>query len=387
MFDLSCHRSVLLVVIFLVASAGFAQRSGSKPPSSGTTSAPAPTSSMPDTSSPQFRPLYISGNVILQGGLTPSEPIAIERVCNGVARKEGYTDFRGQFEIQLGSGATQFQDVSESPSSQTQITLNQKNSQSNQSLYEGCELRGVLAGFQSTSVLLHITDDFGQIKVPNIVLTRMGNVEGATISLTSMTAPNAARQAYERARKAEAGKKYQDAEKHLKKAVELYPQYAAAWYMLGELHRLQKLPDQAIAEFNQSMKADPQYVSPYFGLSIIAIEQKRWEDVERLTSQLTHLNGMAYPVAYFYNGAANFNLGKMDAAEQSARKFQSIDTDHKVPDVCLLLANILQARRDYAGAARQLRDYLTLVPQSPRAAEIQAEAQRLESQIPRAQNQ
>lgn len=386
MSDHSSRRwSMIAGVVILTIQAGFAQKSGSK----GSSTTPPPSSvpsNIPDSLSPQMRPLYVSGSVVLQGGITPSEPIAIERVCNGVARREGYTDFKGQFQIQLGSAATQFQDVTENPSDRSMDALSQKMNQTNQSRYEGCELRALLAGFQSSSVMLHITDEFGQVKVGNIVLTRMGNVEGATISLTSMAAPNPARQAYEKGRKSEAGKKYADAEKHLQKAVEIYPQYAAAWYLLGEIHRLQKEPDQAIGEYNQAVKSDPQYVSPYFGLAIIAVEQKRWNDVERLTAQLTRLNGMAYPLAYFYNSAANFNLGNMQAAEQSARKFQSLDTNHQVPDVCLLLANILQAKQDYAGAARQLREYVAQAPNSPRAAEIQTEAQRLENLAPSAQN-
>jgi tetratricopeptide (TPR) repeat protein len=380
------HRSsrigiaIVAAIIFTLPSAS-AQKPGGKP--SGMSS--PPTVSLPDTTNQQLRPLYVSGNVILQGGMAPTEPVAIERVCNGVVRREGYTDFKGQFQIQLGTN-TQFQDVTESTTNSTDSVLNRKLNQSNQARYEGCELRALLAGFQSTSVLLHITDDFGQVKVANIVLTRMGNVEGATISLTSMAAPGPARQAYEKGRKDEAEKKYSEAEKHLNKAVQLYPQYAAAWYLLGEIHRFQQQPDQAIAEYNQSIKCDPQYVSPYFGLAIIAVNQKRWDDAERLTSQLTHLNGQAYPLAYFYNAAANFNVGKMDAAEQSARKFQSLDAGHQVPDVYLLLANILQAKRDYAGAARQLRAYLAQVPNSPRAAQIQTEAQRLESESASSQN-
>jgi tetratricopeptide (TPR) repeat protein len=365
--------TILAAIIF--AAPSFAQKPGGGGKPGMSTS---PSLSLPDTTSPQLRPLYVSGNVILQGGMAPTEPVAIERVCNGVVRREGYTDFKGQFQIQLGTN-TQFQDVTETTSNQTDSVLSRKLSQSNQTKYEGCELRALLAGFQSTSVLLHITDDFGEVKVANIVLTRMGNVEGATISLTSMAAPGAARQAYEKGRKDEAEKKYSEAEKHLSKAVQLYPQYAAAWYLLGEVHRFQQQPDQAITEYNQSIKCDPQYVSPYWGLAILAINQKRWDDAERLTSQVTRLNGMAYPLAYFYNAAANFNTGKMEAAEQSARKFQSLDASHQVPDVYLLLANILQSKQDYAGAARQLRAYLAQVPNSPRAAEIQSEAQRLES--------
>jgi tetratricopeptide (TPR) repeat protein len=196
--------------------------------------------------------------------------------------------------------------------------------------------------------------------------------------MTSMNAPKDARQAYDKARKALAEKKSPEAEKELNKAVQIYPQYAAAWNLLGELHRTQKQPDQAIKEYTQSMTCDPQYVSPYFGLAVIAIDQKRWQDAQRLTDQINRLNSFAYPLAYFYNSAASFNLGQVEAAEQSARKFESIDTGHHTPEIFRLLAMILEAKRDYAGAAQQLRTYLAVAPTAPHAAEAKVDAQRLE---------
>ena len=56
-----------------------------------------------------------------------------------------------------------------------------------------------------------------------------------------------------------------------------------------------------------------------------------------------------------------------------------MDRDHRTPQVARLLAMILEAKQDYAGAAQQLRNYLLLVPDSPQAEAIRADAQRLES--------
>ena len=332
---------------------------------------------MVDMSPSLSRPVYVSGNVILQGGAVPPEPIPIERVCNGVAHREGVTDSKGEFQIELGSKTEQ------ESIENTQIIGDPQPAKpgnpTRQVGYEGCELRAILPGYQSTSLLLRVEQEFGPLHAGTIVLTRMGNVEGATISMTSLAAPKEARQAYEKGRKESAQKKFTDAEKNLNKAVQLYPQYAAAWYLLGELHRQEKQLDQAIKDYSQSTTCDPQFVSPYFGLAVIAIDQKRWEDAEHLTSKIIHLNPTAFPLAYFFNGAANINMGNVDAAEQSARKFQELDVNHRTPDVSLLLAKILEVKQDYAGAAQQLRNYLALVPGSPHAAEIKADADRLDT--------
>jgi tetratricopeptide (TPR) repeat protein len=329
---------------------------------------------MPGSDSSNSRPLYVSGKVMLEGGLSPTEPIEIQRVCSGLPRREGFTNSKGEFQFQLG--VAMLQDASESDSNSGPSTQLRSASQPKQFQYQGCELRASLPGFQSTSVPIRVEDDFGEISVGTIVLGRMGNVEGATISLTSLTAPKEARDAYERGRKALAQHKSAEAEKELNRAVQLYPRYAAAWDLLGTLH--QDHPDLAIKEFSQSIACDKQFVNPYFGMALIALKKKRWAEVQSFTDEVLRLNAYAFPLAHLFNGAANYYLGRMDAAEQSARRFQSLDTEHRRPDVSLLLADILEAKKDYAGAAQQLRTYLALVPSSPQASEIAADLHRLE---------
>ena len=368
---------LLVVASVLLGLPAFAQKTAPGPPSKTTGLNPPPTSPFPDTESKTFRPLFVTGNVVFQGGVSPSEPVAIERICNGLSRREGYTDSKGQFQIEMGRPIEQ--DASQGDSRTGSPTQSRVLGRASVSPYEGCELRAILPGFQSTLVMLHMEDDFGQVRIGTIVLTRQGNVQGSTISVASLSAPKNARQAYEKGRKADLEKKFSEAEKELNKAVEVYPQYAAAWFLLGEVHRVQLQTDLAIKDYSQAIACEPEFVSPYFGLTIIAINQKNWPEVQRLTDRLIRLNEFAYPLSYYYNSAANYNLGRIEAAERSAQKFQSVDKEHRTPEVARLLAKILEAKQDYAGAAQQLRNYLTVVPGSPSAAEITAEADRLEA--------
>src|SRR5215469_1158549 len=368
---------LLVAASVLLGLPAFAQKTASGPPSKTTGLNPPPTAPFPDTESKTFRPLFISGNVVCQGGASPPEPVAIERICNGLARREGYTDSKGQFQIEMGRPIEQ--DASEGDSRTGGLNQSRVLGRASVSPYEGCELRAILPGFQSTSVTLHMEDDFGQVRIGTIVLTRQGNVQGSTISVASLSAPKNARQAYEKGRKAQFEKKFSEAEKELNKAVEFYPRYAAAWFLLGEVHRIQLQLDRAVQAYSEAIACEPEFVSPYFALTIIAINQKNWPEVQRLTDRLIRLNEFAYPLAYYYNSAANYNLGRIEEAERSALKFQSMDTEHNTPEVARLLAMILEAKQDFAGAAQQLRNYLTLVPGSPSAAEITAEADRLEA--------
>ena len=309
----------------------------------------------------------------------------IERVCNGSSRREGYTDSKGAFQIQLGQN-TGVQDATESDLGEFGSQRSASNSGSPGGLTRsgllGCEIRARLAGFRSSSVLLNPEENLGMLQVGTVVLERMGNVEGTTISMTSMQAPKDAKNAYEKAQKALSKDKLGEAEKDLKKAVQIYPQFAAAWSLLGMVHERQQQPDQAILDYNHSLSADSRYVNPYFGLASVALREKRWKDVVRFTDEVARLNPFAFPESYLYSAAANYNLGNLEPAERNTRKFQLLDTEHRHPEAALLLSEILASRHDYAGAAEQKKNYLSIAPNAANADAVKAEVKRLEALSP-----
>jgi hypothetical protein len=365
------------VGIILLAQLAAAQRGSTG--SSGTTSrtvTPPRTTTTPDAS---IQPVFVSGKVLLQGGGALPEPVPIERVCNSVSRREGYTDTKGQFEFQLGLNTT-FQDASESDSRITPASTPRPGGSASRRPLDltGCELRAVLAGYQSSVVILRLTGgDTWQYEVGTIFLKRLGNAPGTTISVTSMAAPKDAMRAYEKAQKAKA-EKPEEAEKYLTKAVEIYPQFAAAWTLLGDIHRQRNEFDAARTDYARAAAADPQFVNPTYGLTVIAMQEKKWDEAVRLSDQVLKLNAGAFPLAYFFSAAANYNLQKFEAAEDSARKFKALDAQHAHPDVCLLLSYVLSRKQDYAGAAHEIRDYLAAAPNSPDAEQLKADAKRYE---------
>jgi hypothetical protein len=373
----SRFRTCSAVGILLLAQLAAAQRgsTGSSGAASRTVTPPR-TATTPDSS---IQPVFVSGKVLLQGGGVLPEPVPIERICNSVSRREGYTDTKGQFEFQLGLNTT-FQDASESDSRITPASTPRPGSSASRRPLDltGCELRAVLAGYQSSVVVLRLTGgDTWQYEVGTIFLKRLGDAPGTTISVTSMAAPKDAMRAYEKAQKIKA-EKPEEAEKHLTKAVEIYPQFAAAWTLLGDIHRQRNEFDAARTDYARATAADPQFVNPTYGLTVIAMQEKKWDEAVRLSDQVLKLNAGAFPLAYFFSAAANYNLQKFDAAEDSGRKFKTLDTQHAHPDVCLLLSYVLSRKQDYAGAASEIRDYLAAAPNSPDAEALKADAKRYE---------
>jgi tetratricopeptide (TPR) repeat protein len=244
--------------------------------------------------------------------------------------------------------------------------------------YDDCDLRASMPGFISTTVPMRVYAGATQLEVGTIVLTKMGTADGPTVSVNTMTVPKEARDDFDKARKLGSEKKFDEAVADLNKAVVIFPHFAAAWSLMGEIHRLQNQFEPAKAEYGKALAVDPKFVSAYFGLAAMAVVENKWAEAAQFTDQLIQLNSMAYPLAYFFNAAANLNLGKLDAAELSARKFQQADRAHARPDIALLLANILTGKHQYAEAAQLYRDYLALKPDAPNAQTLKNEALRLD---------
>lgn len=384
---------VPFILVFCVATV--AQRGGSTggSTSGGTrtnTPSTAPTFPQPGTGFPNTQTerqvLYISGSVVLQDGAPPPEPVAIERVCGGSAHKEGYTDSKGHYQIQLGQNF-ELQDVSESGGSGGTFGMGSRSGATsggggfggvNPRDLIGCELRAMLPGFQSTNAMIRVEGSFGEIRMDTITLQRLGGGTGTTISFTTMQAPNNARKAYEKAQKDIVKENFKDAEQELNKAVQEYPKFAAAWALLGMIHQRSNQVDVATRDYTQAIGADAQYAKPYFGLAVIAANQQNWKDTVRFSEQVNRLAPLAYPEAYFFSGVASFNLGRMDDAERNIRKFLSLDNEHRRPMAVLYLGDILARKQDFAGAVEQAKAYLTIAPNAPNSPSIREKLKQLE---------
>ena len=341
------------------------------------------------------RPIFLSGKVTLDDGTPPPESVVVERVCNGIARPEGYTDSKGHFSFQLGQNSAMMHDASYSSADdsfgmggfgaagQQQQTMNSsgmggRGRQITERDLIGCELRAVLPGYRSDVVNLAGRRVFDNPEVGTIILHRMGNVEGTTISMTSLQAPKDAKKAFDKGKEALKKKKPNDAEKEFAKAVQVYPKYAAAWYELGKIKQDRNELEAARKDYEQSLAADAKYVSPYLQLAFLAAREAKWQDVADTTDRVIRLDPVDFPHAYFFNAVANYNMKKYDAAEKSAREAQKLDTQHRIPKVEHLLGLLLVEKHDYNAAAEQMRSYLRFAPGAQDAAQVRNQLAELE---------
>jgi len=214
---------------------------------------------------------------------------------------------------------------------------------------------------------------------PGNTVPGSSNNSGAQfVSVTTLRAPDNAMHSYEEAQKALAQSKLETAENKLRKAVVIYPHFAVAWALLGSIHEKESRLDQAQSDYFAALLADRQLVGPYYRLAEIAFADKRWADVIRITDELINTGSYGSSLAYFYNAAANFNIGNTIAAEKHARKFQSIDEGRAYPQIFILLGDILKKEGRYAEAAQQLKYFLSVVHSQVYSEQIQKEIEDLE---------
>ncbi|MBZ5582821.1 MAG: tetratricopeptide repeat protein [Acidobacteriia bacterium] len=335
------------------------------------------------------RPVFLSGRVVADDGAPLDQTAVIETVCNGFSHAETYTDSKGRFSFELGgrdNGA--MQDASESHSLEPAFGLSNAFPGQNSSGYGGlnglerlmmnCDVQARVPGYQSESVSLVTHRQFDNPDIGTILVHRLGKVEGRVVSATTLAAPKDARKAFEKGMEAERRNKPDEAIKSFQKAVAADPDFAAAWCEMGKLQILTKQNEAAAQSLQAAIKADPKFLHPYLFLAILQAAGQQWKDLAATTDQALGLDPYDSPMAYFFNAVANYNLQKLDAAEKSARQEQKLDTRHHYVQTWKLLGMILAQRRDYPGAAEQMRGYLEYAPKAADAGRVRAQLAELE---------
>jgi len=322
-------------------------------------------SPFPDTTP---RPVFLSGSVLLADGTVPPERVLIERVCNGRVRHEGYSDSRGNFSFLLGGQPNSvLPDASVGlPSQALGLDAGLQNNVNPRDL-NGCEIRASLTGFQSTTIVLTSAKlDASSIGV--LHLSRLANVDDSAFSSTTASAPKDARNAFNKGADKAKKQKWADAERDFLKAVQVYPQYAVAWYELGRVFQQEKKFDDAERALWEAIRLDPQFISPHGQLTFLAAVQSRWDDVVAHSSQAMKLSRNVPADVYFYSAVAHYNLRDIDVARDHARQAATLDPQMRNPQIHHLLGVILKQKKEYNEAAEQLKLYLKLAPNAPDAA-------------------
>jgi len=362
----------LSLALLILTFAVFCSAQGSRPGGGGgTTKTPNPTIPNPNTLPPVNQPprtMFLSGKVVIDDGTELTEAAAVRTICKGQTRTQAYTDSHGSFSFELGNRMPAMSaGIAEADTSYDNSVMgaNGNSGQMANRQWRDCELQAALSGFTSEVLELStkVSDaaSIGSVDVGRIVLHRMGGVQGFTVSATSALAPSGAKKVFEKGRQQEKKEKWDDAQQSFEKAVAMYSHYAVAWFELGRLQLKKKDLAGARHSFEQALAADPKFVSPYQGLSDLAMQEQKWQEVVDDTKKVVALNPVSFPDAWFRNALGNYHLGDLAAAENSARQGIKLDATHQYPKMEYFLAVLLMKRGAYQESYDHMRLYSHLV--------------------------
>ncbi len=315
------------------------------------------------------RPLYLQGRVVTADGLPPSEPVVIQRVCNGNVIPEGWTDSKGRFSFDVGgdlSMLTTDASVSGLRGSQQglmtgtgfggdcvrQIGLGRFDLSSS-------TLRAELTGYRSEEVNLGMYSSMGKNDVGLIVLHRLDGLVGDVVSALTLQAPKGARKAYETGLR-EMRKKKPNPKKVIslfEKAVKEYPQFAAAWSALGDAKLKLNDREGARQAFSEAVKHDPKFIKPYEPLIQIAVDSGDWDEMESLGSAYLELNPNSSFVQYV-TAVAAVNTGKTEKAEEMVLAMRAGKESDRYPQSYQIMGLVHEQRAEFEKAAGQYRTYV-----------------------------
>ena len=307
------------------------------------------------------------GKLTVEGEPLPWEPLLVTVTCDGKVAFTTQSDAKGNFAIYhlVLPGAQGKQG-----DSQRQMETH----------FEGCIVQGAVPGFRSTSITITHGMLRDQPEIGAITLSRANENSATTVSRTTEKVSPKALKLFEKARAQMLDHNAEDAARNLKKAVETDPEFAEAWLQLGKL-QLSSDPQSARDSFSKALAADPQFVLPYEQLAVLSAQSGDWKDVLEKTNKVAEVYPAGTPETWYLNALANYQLGKRDAAEASARKSLALDPRHTIINTEQLLAVLLARKGDFSGALQCLRSSLTYVPPGPNADLLKQQIAQLQQRV------
>jgi Flp pilus assembly protein TadD len=192
----------------------------------------------------------------------------------------------------------------------------------------------------------------------------------ASVSVAEYKVPKKARDAYHKASAALAKQNSEEAAKQLAKALEIYPDYAAALTLRGVMSLDANHSDLAIADFDKAIHADPSYALAYTAMAAVQNQLTKFDEALRSAERSVTLSPRSWQP---YFEMAKASIGKADyqhALQQLAKAQTLLSTDYA--PLHLVRAHVMLALKNYNDAMNELQAFLALAPQdrnSPAARE------------------
>jgi predicted Zn-dependent protease len=190
-----------------------------------------------------------------------------------------------------------------------------------------------------------------------------------SISVAEYKAPEKARRELKKAREASASGKSDEAEKHLQKALEIYPKYADALTLRAILKLDTKDHQSAMADLQQAIDIDSNCAMAYLVMGAALNMESKFDDAIRALQRGEALSPGSWQV-YFEMGKALVGKAQYEPALRQLNHAQAMAPEDYAP-IHIVKAHAMLALNHYSDAMTELQAYLEKEPNGPNSDQAQ----------------
>jgi len=192
---------------------------------------------------------------------------------------------------------------------------------------------------------------------------------GSAISVAQYKIPAKARDEFKKAEEALGKGKNEEAQKHITKALEIYPRYAEA-ITIGAVLKMEARNNQAaIADLQQAINYDENCAIAYLVMGAALNTESRFDDAIRSLQRGEALSPNSWQ-AYFEMGKSLIGKAQYQQALQQFNRAEAL-VPRDYPLIHLVKAHALLALNNYSEAMTELQQYLAKEPKGPNSAQAQ----------------
>ena len=188
-----------------------------------------------------------------------------------------------------------------------------------------------------------------------------------SISVAQYKVPSKARDELRSAREASAKGKNADAEKHVARALEMYPKYADALALRAILKLDANDRTGAVADLQEAINDDESCALAYIVMGAVLNMEEKFDDAIRTLERGEALSPDSWQV-YFELGRALTAKAQYEPALRQLNKAQAL-APRDYPPIHLVKARAMMGLNDYSGEMAELQQYLDKDPQGSNSAQ------------------
>jgi len=206
------------------------------------------------------------------------------------------------------------------------------------------------------------------LRMPASSVATDGNGQNS-ISVAQYKVPDKARDEFKKAKEASSKQKLDEAQKHIAKALEIYPKYADALTLRGILKLDAKDQDGAVADLQQALEFDGNNAMAYLVLGAALNMQSKYDDAIRALERGEALSPNSWQ-AYFEMGKSLVGKAQYEPALRQLDRAQAL-APAEYPLIHLVKAHAMLALNNYSDAMTELQAYLDKEPRGPNSQQAQ----------------